>query len=105
MFHGLLAWVLLSPSIAAAATVQVFHALPDSATAKSVQVDAGGNIFVAGFLTPATLQSPNDGRDAFVAKFSADGSTRLYFTVLKGSGDEEAIALVLAPDGSAYVAG
>jgi len=57
--------------------VQLLPSLPNGAVSKALQVDATGNIYVAGFLTPQTPKSQNDTRDAFVAKVSPDGSKLL----------------------------
>jgi uncharacterized protein (TIGR03437 family) len=105
MPRGFLAILLLSAGPILGGNVQLLSSLPDAAVAKAIQLDAGGNIYVAGFLTPQTPKSPNDTRDAFVAKLSPDGSALLYLTVLSGSSDDVAVALALASDGSAYVAG
>src|SRR2546425_831350 len=43
--------------------------------------------------------------DAFVTKLSPDGSTRLFSTYLGGSGDDEALRVVLDNAGNAYVVG
>jgi len=72
--------------------------LPNGATAHAVQLDAAGNIYLAGSV-------PQNGGDAFVAKLSPDGSQILYWTVLSGSANDSASAIALGPDGSAYVTG
>src|SRR5438105_15912984 len=66
-----------------------------------MQLDASGNIYVAGSFIPASKNFTS----AFVAKLSADGSKLLYFTALAGSQNDRANALALGSDGSAYVAG
>src|SRR5262245_894212 len=65
----------------------------DDEYAGAVTVDRDGNIYVAGSTKSANfpavhaLDATNNGdSDAFVAKFSADGSTLLYATFLGGSG-------------------
>ncbi len=102
MFRGLAVWVLLAAGPVFGAKVQLLPPLPDSAVSSAIQLDAAGNIFLAGWFTPANIL---DTSNAFVAKLSPDGSKLLYFTVLAGSQADGATALALAPDGSAYVAG
>jgi len=53
----------------------------------------------------AAQRMPGGGRDAFVAKLSADGSRLLYATYLGGTGDEEARGIALDQAGEAHVAG
>ncbi|MGP0076645.1 MAG: hypothetical protein ACLPWF_32415 [Bryobacteraceae bacterium] len=86
-------------------TVQQLPALPNGAMAQALQVDAAGNIYVAGVMPPKSPQSSADTSDAFVAKISADGSKVLYFTVLGGSGEDAATALAVGSDDSVYVTG
>ncbi len=43
--------------------------------------------------------------DAFVTKFSTDGSALVYSTFLGGSGSDRILALAMGSDGSAYIAG
>src|ERR1700687_4696119 len=82
--------------------VQLLSQLPNAAVSKAIQLDAAGNIYVAGSFKPAVV---NDTADAFVAKLSADGSKLIYFTVLHGSFADDAAAIALGSDGSAYVTG
>src|ERR1022692_91085 len=56
-------------------------------------------------MPPRNPKPPKDTSDAFVAKLSADGSSVAYFRVLAGSLIDSANALVVAGDGSVYVAG
>src|SRR5712692_5411890 len=80
---------------------------------RAIAVNEKGEAFVAGATyssdfptTAGAAQSiPGGGRDAFVAKLSADGSHLLYATYLGGSGDEEARGLALNAAGEAHVAG
>ncbi len=69
-----------------------------------MQLNAAGNIYIAGSLTPAS-KAVLSMTSAFVAKLSADGSQLFYFTVLAGSIADAATALALGSDGSAYVTG
>jgi uncharacterized protein (TIGR03437 family) len=88
-----------------AGSVQLLPPLPNAASSNAIQLDAAGNIYVAGSVAPQNPQSSQDTSDAFVAKVSADGSKLIYFTILSGSFTEAASALVVNSDGSAYVTG
>ena len=79
--------------------------LPGGAVSRAIQLDASGNIYLAGTITPANPQPVQNTSDAFVAKVSADGSKVLYFTVIGGSFSDTTSALALGPDGSAYIGG
>jgi uncharacterized protein (TIGR03437 family) len=87
------------------ASVQQLPALPQGAVAKALQVDASGNIYVAGSFLPPTPNPSSDTSDAFAAKLTPDGSKVLYFTALGGSGADAAAALALGSDDSVYVTG
>jgi uncharacterized protein (TIGR03437 family) len=94
--------LLSASSIAAfASNVQLLTSLPDGAVSTAMQLDAAGNIYLAGSLA----NDSQDTFDAFVAKVSADGSTVLYFTVLGGIVPDSAAAIALGSDGSAFVTG
>ena len=101
MFRGLTLFVFLTSVSLLRGNVQLLPALPNLAASTALQVDAAGNIYVAGSFVPAAKNSTS----AFVAKLSADGSKLLYFTALAGSFNDTANALALGSDGSAYVAG
>ncbi len=84
--------------------------------ALAVGVDAQGFVYVAGetlstqFVTNTPGAYTNFGGgtingDAFVAKFSNDGSNLVYFTYLGGSGNDGALGLAVDAAGHAYVAG
>ena len=80
--------------------------------ATSIAVDAGGNVYVGGWTTSndfpvvnALQSSPGGGKDAFVAKLAAGGSTLVYSTRLGGSLDDAINALAIDGAGNAYVAG
>jgi uncharacterized protein (TIGR03437 family) len=88
-----------------AGTVQLLASLPNAAVSRAMQLDAAGNIYLAGSLTPQKPQDPQDTSDAFVAEVSADGSKVLYFTILSGSFSDAAAAIAVGSDGSAYVTG
>lgn len=102
MRHQLLALALsLSPIFAGKA--ELSFRLPEGARVRAVRIDNAGNLYLAGSLPPNTPRT-GDFSDAFVAKLSAGGS-QIYRTVLAGSNSESATAIVLAPDGSLYLAG
>ena len=67
-----------------------------------MQVDANGNIYVAGWFYPKPPSAPTH---AFVGKLSPDGSQVLWWTVLSGSGDDRVYAMALGSDNSVYVTG
>ena len=84
--------------------------------AYAIAVASDNTAFVAGatFSTdfPTTHQlQPNHGgpddfyRDAFVTKFSADGSTILYSTYLGGSEEDDGYGIAVDNAGDAYVTG
>jgi uncharacterized protein (TIGR03437 family) len=101
MLRELVLLLSASPIAAFASNVQLLTSLPDAAVSTAMQLDAAGNIYLAGSLTNGS----QDTSDAFVAKVSADGSTLLYFTVLGGISPDSAVAIALGSDGSAYVTG
>ena len=99
------ALVVLLALAPAFATVQLLPRLPLPTAARAIQLDAAGNIYIAGSFTPSNPKDSQDTSDAFVAKLSPDGATVLYLTTLSGSFSDDANAIVLGSDGSAYVAG
>lgn len=105
MLRVLLFLGVLAADSGFASNVQLVASLPNGAVSKGVQVDAAGNIYPAGYITPMTPKSSNDTSDAFVAKLSPDGSTLLYLTFLGGSSVDQAAALALKSDGSVFVTG
>lgn len=78
-------------------------------------VDAQGCLYVTGHTRSAGLATPGAWQtnaprgqilgDAFVAKFSADGTQVLYWTYLGGRGEDAALGLAVDSDGCAYVTG
>jgi uncharacterized protein (TIGR03437 family) len=104
MLRGFLLIFLFSANQAFGGTVQPLPALPNGAIANAVQVDSAGNIYVAGEYFP-NPQNPNAPGHAIVGKLSPDGSQVIWWTVLAGSQNDSATALVLGSDNSAYVTG
>ncbi|MGZ4809101.1 MAG: DUF7948 domain-containing protein [Thermoanaerobaculia bacterium] len=86
----------------------------DSDEGQGIALDRSGNEFVVGStwswnfpVTPGAVKTTNSAGncDAFVAKFDEDGNV-LYATYLGGSnGADEAHAVAVDADGTAYVAG
>ena len=79
----------------------------------ALQVDAAGNVYVAGSTTSTNFPTLNPYQstyqggpsDAFVTKFNATGTALIYSTYLGGSGTDEADALALDANGDAYATG
>ncbi len=83
----------------------------------AIAVDAQGNTYVVGttesadFLVQAPLQTALSGNpavpsaDAFVSKFSPDGSRLIWSTFLGGTGRDTGFGVAVAGDGSVYVSG
>jgi len=105
MCRRILVSLVLAAGSASAGTFALLPALAGGAVAQAVQLDAAGNIYLAGSLAPQSPKSAADSSDAFVAKLLPDGSSVVYFTILGGSGADSAVALALGTDGSATVAG
>jgi len=64
-----------------------------------------GSIYVSGHTTGALDgQTNSGGNDAFLTKYSADG-TKVWTSLLGTSGDDYALALTTGLDGSIYVSG
>jgi uncharacterized protein (TIGR03437 family) len=84
--------------------VQTLTQLPNNAIANGVQLDAAGNIYLAGEFD-SNPQNPNAPDHAFAAKLSPNGSQILWWTVFAGSMDDRAVALALGSDNSVYITG
>jgi uncharacterized protein (TIGR03437 family) len=78
--------------------------LPANTFANAVQVDAAGDLYLAGYAI-ANAQNPNAPFHAFVAKLSPDASQTIWWTPLAGSNNDWALALALGSDNSVYVTG
>ena len=76
--------------------------LPANSIANAVQLDASGNLYLAGFFF---ANSSDANAHAFVAKLSPDASQILWWTPLAGSKDDRAQALALGTGNSVYVTG
>jgi uncharacterized protein (TIGR03437 family) len=100
IFLPLLQMCLSLPSVGAEPSKILAH-LPNTGV-NAVQVDAAGDIYVAGYQgrigTPASY-------DGFLAKLSPDGSQTLFSVKLGGSQQDEVLALALDSAGAAYVFG
>ncbi len=88
----------------------------NSESALSVAVNAAGNAFIAGATNstdfpvrnaaqPAYQATTQNSSDAFITRFSADGSQLDYSTYLGGSGSDFAWAIAIDTAGAAYVTG
>jgi len=81
----------------------------------AIAVDSAGQAYVTGMTTSSnfpivggfqtTLGDTSALGDAFVAKFSGDGSTLLYSTYLGGNGADEGRGIAVDGAGNAYVTG
>lgn len=76
----------------------------------SVAVDQFGDAYatgstVFGFPTKNPAQQNQLGTDAFVTKFSANGGSLIYSTILGGSSSDSANAIAIDRFGNAYVGG
>jgi uncharacterized protein (TIGR03437 family) len=87
-----------------AGKVQLLPALPNGANSVAMQLDAAGNIYLAGSYTPDSKVRLSE-TSGFVAKLSPDGSKVLYFTPLAGNTVDAATVLAIGSDGSAYIGG
>ena len=89
-----------------------FYGCANTEGALGVAVDSDGNALICGFTQSADLPTNNaaqaqykGGTDAFVAKFSADGSALIYGTYLGGVSGENANGIALDPAGNSVVVG
>ncbi|MBA2543010.1 MAG: SBBP repeat-containing protein, partial [Deltaproteobacteria bacterium] len=80
-----------------------------------IAVDGDGNAYITGYTGstetdgfPVTVGpdlTHNGGRDAFVAKVSADGTTLVYAGYIGGAGLDEGHGIAVNSDGNVYVTG
>ncbi len=104
MLRASLALPLICAARLFSASTPASTPLPANSIANAVQVDASGNLYLAGFFF-ANSTNANVPAHAFVAKLSPDASQILWWTPLGGSKDDRAQALVLGSDNSVYVTG
>ncbi len=97
--------VTAAPSPASNWSTFLGGALADAG--QTVAVDAGGNVYVAGY-SSGTWGSPvrayGSGNDIFVAKLDASG-TLVWNTFLGGPGDDQGFGITVDASGNVYVAG
>ncbi|WP_428312723.1 Calx-beta domain-containing protein [Hydrocarboniphaga sp.] len=82
-----------------------------SSTPFGIAVNRSGEAYVIGstlstdfpMASPSSVEAP--GQQAFVAKFSSDGSRLIYSTYIGGSGLEQGTAIALNGAGEAYITG
>jgi hypothetical protein len=80
---------------------------------RAIAVDSFGNAYVTGItrsidFPTASPQQPATGGgldDAFVAKISANGATKLYATYLGGASDDRGLGIAVDTSGNVYVTG
>jgi photosystem II stability/assembly factor-like uncharacterized protein len=85
----------------------------DTNSGNAIQVDAFGNILLAGVTHAADFPTVNAaqsslagiGSDAFVSKINPAGTALIYSTYLGGSSDNVALALAVDSSSSAWVTG
>ena len=77
-----------------------------------IALDKNGSAYIGGSTTSANLPTANayrantqGGKDGFVAKFNAAGSTLAYGTYLGGTMDDYVTAIAVDTKGAAYVTG
>ena len=81
--------------------------------AKSIALDASGNVYMASVTSSADFpvtnafqgSSKNQSTTGFVAKLNAAGSSLVYSTYLGGSGSDVALGIAVDGFGDAYVTG
>ena len=94
---------VLAVSASTSVPAAYLQSLPAGAEISGIALDGDGNILVAGSILPPG--GDYRSRDAFVAKYSPDAQTRLYFVLLAGSDSDYAGAVAADASGNAYVAG
>jgi uncharacterized protein (TIGR03437 family) len=98
------AFLLTGATAVFASSITSSTPLPANTLANAAQLDAAGNLYLAGFYF-ANPQNPNAPAHAFVAKLTPDASQTVWWTTLAGSNDDRAMALALGPNDSVYVTG
>jgi hypothetical protein len=79
---------------------------------EGIAVDSAGSAYVTGFtyspdfpVTPGAYDRTRFGLDAFITKFTPDGSALVYSTFLGGNGRDQGQAIAVDASGNAYVTG
>lgn len=79
---------------------------------EGIAVDAAGSAYVTGYtyapdfpVTAGAFDTTRAGLDAFVTKFTADGTALVYSTFLGGAGREQGQGIAVDANGNAYVTG
>jgi uncharacterized protein (TIGR03437 family) len=103
--RGLLFIFLLVPTCGVSARLQNIVSLPAGTIVTALKFDPAGNIYLGGYVKPASPKSTFDISDAFIAKLSSDGSQTLFRTVLAGASGDEIQDIAIAADGSVYATG
>jgi Abnormal spindle-like microcephaly-assoc'd, ASPM-SPD-2-Hydin/Beta-propeller repeat len=111
--HDPLATLVLDPSLAVSYTT--FLGGTGSDTARSIALDAAGNVYIGGtttsaatFTQPGTHLGPNGGSDFFIAKINpalSGPSSLVYLSFIGGSGAESGGAIAVDGSGNVAIAG
>jgi len=79
---------------------------------EAIAVDNAGSAYVTGYtyspdfpVTSGAFDTARAGLDAFVTKFTPDGTTLVYSTFLGGAGREQGLGIAVDVNGNAYVTG
>jgi beta-propeller repeat-containing protein len=79
---------------------------------EAIAVDSAGSAYVTGYtyspdfpVTIGALDTSRAGLDAFVTKFTPDGTALVYSTFLGGAGREQGQGIAVDANGNAYVTG
>jgi hypothetical protein len=80
-----------------------------------IALDSSGSVYITGLTLDALTDYPatagafdtthNGGHDVFVSRFSPDGSTLLYSTLIGGGNDDDGEAIALDAAGNVHVTG
>jgi hypothetical protein len=100
----------LNPS-ATALLYSTFLGGPGVDDGRGIAVDAAGNAYVTGLTdsdlttTTGAFDTIRGGRDAYVAKFDATGTTALYLTYVGGAGADDGRGIAVDADGKVHLTG